>query len=97
MSAVVIGKLLYGLRSDSRFGRNGSDSWSFLDNHHVTFVPVGPITADRYSRISAALRAKGNPIPTNDVWTAAHAMERGPTWYRRTGNSKPWMALRGCA
>lgn len=24
-----------------------------------------------------ALRAKGRPIPTNDVWIAAHAMETG--------------------
>ena len=40
---------------------------SFLDNPYVSFVPVGPTSADRYSRIAAALRAKGNPIPTNDV------------------------------
>ena len=32
---------------------------------------------DRYARIAAALRAKGRPIPTNDVWIAAHAMETG--------------------
>ena len=38
---------------------------------------VGPVTADRYSRIAASLRAKGRPIPTNDVWIAAHAMETG--------------------
>ena len=38
---------------------------------------LAPISADRYSRIAAALRAKGNPIPTNDVWIAAHAMETG--------------------
>ena len=24
-----------------------------------------------------ALKAKGNPIPTNDVWIAAHALETG--------------------
>ena len=48
-----------------------------LDNPYVSLVPVGPVTADRYSRIAAALRAKGRPIPTNDVWIAAHAMETG--------------------
>ena len=77
MSAVVIGELLYGFRNGSRFDRNASDLRSFLDNPHASFVPVGPITADRYSRIAAALRAKGSPIPTNDVWIAAHAMETG--------------------
>ena len=77
MSAVVIGELLYGFRNGSRFDRNASDLRSFLDNPYVSFVPVDAITADRYSRIAAALKVKGNPIPTNDVWIAAHAMETG--------------------
>jgi tRNA(fMet)-specific endonuclease VapC len=34
-------------------------------------------TADRFARIAAALRVKGRPIPTNDIWVAAHAMETG--------------------
>ena len=77
MSAVVIGELRYEFRNGSRFDRNASELGSFLDNPHVSLVPVGQITADRYSRITAALRAKGNPIPTNDVWIAAHALETG--------------------
>ena len=77
MSAIVVGELLYGFRSCSRFDRNIADLRAFLDNPYVSFVPVGFTTADRYSRIAAALRAKGNPIPTNDVWIAAHAMETG--------------------
>ena len=32
-------------------------------------------TAMRYGEIINALRAKGNPIPTNDIWIAAQAME----------------------
>ena len=77
MSAVVIGELLYGFRNGSRFDRNAADLRSFLDNPYVSLVTVGPVTADRYSRIAATLRAKGTPIPTNDVWIAAHAMETG--------------------
>ena len=77
MSAVVVGELLYGFRNGSRFDRNASDLRSFLDNPYVSFVPVGYTTADRYSRIASALRAKGNPIPTNDMWIAAHATETG--------------------
>ena len=78
MSAVVIGELLYGFRNGSRgLTETHRDLRSFLDNPYVSFVPVGSTTADRYSRIAAALRAKGNPIPTNDVWIAAHAMETG--------------------
>lgn len=41
------------------------------------FVPVTRTTADRYARIALALKRKGRPIPTNDIWIAAHAMETG--------------------
>lgn len=40
-------------------------------------APVTYATADRFGRVAAALRAKGRPIPTNDIWIAAHAMETG--------------------
>ena len=76
-SAVVIGELLYGFRRGSRFEENTADLRSMLDSPFSRFVEVGPVTADRYSRIATALRAKGRPIPTNDVWIAAHAMETG--------------------
>lgn len=77
LSAVVLGELLYGFRHGSRYERNARAMRTFLDNPYVSFVPVGATTADRYSRIAASLRAKGRPIPTNDVWIAAQAMETG--------------------
>ncbi len=77
MSAVVVGEQLFGFRQGRRFEQNFAQLRSFLERPYVTFVPVGPVTADRYSRIMTALKAKGRPIPTNDVWIAAHAMETG--------------------
>ncbi len=77
LSAIVVGELLYGFRNGTRFERNVSELRSFLENPYVSFVTVGPITSDRYSRIATSLRAKGRPILTNDVWIAAHAMETG--------------------
>ena len=77
LSAVVVGELMYGFRWRAHFDRNASDLRSFLGSPYVSFVPVGPITADRYSRIAASLRAKGRPIPTNDIWIAAQVMETG--------------------
>jgi predicted nucleic acid-binding protein len=38
-------------------------------------VPVTPETAERYAHIYAYLRKNGRPIPTNDLWIAASAME----------------------
>ena len=77
MSAVVVGELLYGFRQGTRLEQNLAELRSFLERPYVSFVPVGPVTADRYARIMASLRARGRPIPTNDVWIAAHAMETG--------------------
>ena len=77
LSAVVLGELKYGFRHGSRYERNARRMRAFLDNPYVSVVPVGETTADRYSRIAASLRAKGRPIPTNDMWIAAHAMETG--------------------
>lgn len=40
-------------------------------------------TARQYARISQQLRRKGRPIPQNDVWIAALAMQHGLTLVTR--------------
>jgi predicted nucleic acid-binding protein len=77
LSAVVVGELLYGFRHGSRFKRNLSELNQLLSRPYVRFVPVTWVTADRYARIAASLRKRGTPIPTNDIWIAAHASETG--------------------
>lgn len=77
VSTVVAGELLYGFRHGSRYERNRNDFQRFLDNAYVELVPVGLVTAERYALIAASLRAKGRPLPTNDIWIAAHALETG--------------------
>lgn len=77
LSVVVVGELLLGFRLGTRFRKNVAELEAFLDNPYVSLVPVTLTSADRFARIAVALRAKGRPIPTNDVWIAAHAMETG--------------------
>ena len=77
LSTVVAGELMFGFRRGARLRKNLDEFEAFLGNPHVTVVPVSLTTADRFGRIAAALRAKGRPIPTNDIWIAAHAMETG--------------------
>jgi tRNA(fMet)-specific endonuclease VapC len=77
VSAVVAGELLFGFRNGSRFERNRRELEDFLRTPYVELLPITFVTADRYGLISAALRRKGRPIPTNDIWIAAHAMESG--------------------
>ena len=77
LSVVAVGELLFGFRVGSRHERNLRLLDAFLDNPYVELLPVTRTTADRFGRIAAALRAKGTPIPSNDIWMAAHAMEAG--------------------
>lgn len=77
LSSVVVGELLYGFRHGSRFEENAARLEAFLANPYVTAVPVTLDTADRFGRIAALLRRRGEPIPTNDIWIAAQAMETG--------------------
>lgn len=76
-SAVVTGELLHGFRNGTRAQDNTRDLARFLEQPEVVFVTVGWDTADRFGRIATSLRKQGTPIPTNDVWIAAHAMETG--------------------
>lgn len=77
LSTIVAGELLFGFRAGGRLAKNLAELQAFLDNPYVDLVPVTYTTADRFGRVAAALRAKGRPIPTNDMWVAAHAMETG--------------------
>lgn len=76
-STVMLGEVLAGFRRGSRWKENLANLDRFLAEPRVHLVPVTRTTADRYSRIWTALRRKGKPIPTNDVWIAAHALETG--------------------
>lgn len=76
-SPVVLGELMFGFRSGTRYKENMSDLDSFLDHEAVTLVEVGRTTADRYSRIASQLKRQGTPIPSNDIWIAAQSMEHG--------------------
>lgn len=77
LSTVVAGELLYGFRCGSRFERNRQELEAFLASPFVSVTPVTMVTADRFSRVAAALKRRGTPIPTNDIWVAAQAMETG--------------------
>ena len=77
VSSVVAGELLFGFRNGSRYETNRRQFDAFLASAYVSLLPVGLVTADRFGRIAASLRKKGTPLPTNDIWIAAHAMESG--------------------
>jgi tRNA(fMet)-specific endonuclease VapC len=77
MSSIVVGELLAGFHLGARAALNRRELGEFLDGSLVQQAAVTRVTADRYAVIFAALRRKGRPIPTNDMWIAAHALETG--------------------
>jgi tRNA(fMet)-specific endonuclease VapC len=77
ISAIVAGELLFGFRNGTRFAVNRRDLEAFLGAPRVRLLSVNLTTADRYGTIAMNLRRKGRPLPQNDIWIAAHALEHG--------------------
>lgn len=75
--ATVLGELLAGFAAGTREAKNRQELSLFMQSPRVRQVACGSITADNYALIYAALRRKGKPIPSNDLWIAASALEHG--------------------
>ena len=73
----VLGELLGGFAAGQRQHANRSELTKFLNVPRVKVVPTTEATADLYALVYAALRRKGRPIPTNDLWIAASSLEHG--------------------
>jgi predicted nucleic acid-binding protein len=74
---IVLGELHSGFRRGTRRQENEQLLQRFLRKPSVSIINVTADTADRYAEIDVFLFAKGKPIPRNDVWIAALAMENG--------------------
>ena len=77
ISVVVLGALYFGLHDGSRLRQNVAELDEFLSHPFVSIAFLSRITADRFGRIATHLKRAGTPIPTNDIWIAAQAMELG--------------------
>ena len=77
ISTVVLGELIAGFTLGNRHGENLAVLRNFLDTEVSAINDITSDVADRYALIFAALRSQGAPIPTNDMWIAAAAVETG--------------------
>jgi predicted nucleic acid-binding protein len=75
--SIVLGELHSGFRRGNRREENERLLQRFLRKPSVSVVDVTADTAERYAEIDVFLFAKGKPIPRNDVWIAALALEHG--------------------
>lgn len=81
MSPIVLGELLAGFRLGRRDAANRGELDEFLSSPRVEVLPVDEGTAEYYRAVLFALRTKGKPIPTNDLWIAAGAQQHGCALY----------------
>ena len=77
VNTVILGELLAGFRCGTREEQNREELDLFFDSPRVDLLSVDEGTAEFYAQIFADLKQKGRPIPTNDLWLAASAMQHG--------------------
>jgi len=76
-NAVILGELLSGFARGISQVQNRGKLRKFLQSPRVDVLTMGADTAETYAVILSYLRVQGTPIPTNDIWIAASAMEYG--------------------
>lgn len=77
ISPVVIGELLAGFDGGSKAKQNKIELQKFLESSRIKIYPITLDTSHFFSQIFCALKSKGKPIPTNDMWIASQALEHG--------------------
>lgn len=77
INTTVAGELFAGFRAGSRESNNRLEFEQFLDSPRVHVIDQNMDTAEFYALVYNALRKKGRPIPTNDMWIAAGALQHG--------------------
>ena len=75
--AIVLGELHAGFQMGDRAERNTRELEEFLRRPGVLVAEVDRRVAERYGLLFKALKAVGRPVPTNDLWIAAVAVETG--------------------
>ncbi|MEK7289663.1 MAG: type II toxin-antitoxin system VapC family toxin [Planctomycetota bacterium] len=84
--AIVIGELFFGALKSGRPKANSARIENFAAGNTVLACDIG--TSREYGRIKNLLHKKGHPIPENDIWIAALAMEHGLTLVSRDEHFK---------
>jgi tRNA(fMet)-specific endonuclease VapC len=75
MPLVVLAELRAGFACGSRQETNERNLTKFLGSPRVEVLFPDEGTTHQYARIFAQLRKQGTPIPTNDLWIAALALQ----------------------
>ena len=77
LNPVILGELLAGFIMGKNEKKNRLILEEFLSSPRVKMVDIDEETSERYAVIMNHLRKEGTPIPTNDLWISASAMQHG--------------------
>lgn len=80
---ISLGEIRAGFLRVRRAAANEARLTWFLAQDGVAPLPIDPSVSHRYALVYAELRRRGRPIPTNDLWIAATAIEHGLVLYTR--------------
>lgn len=75
LNAIVVGELCFGAEKSDRVDANLAAIARLLAT--CPTIPCGEATGRSYARLRQRLRQRGRPIPENDLWIAATAVEHG--------------------
>ncbi|MCC7449149.1 MAG: type II toxin-antitoxin system VapC family toxin [Anaerolineae bacterium] len=73
VSSITIGELYFGAYNSQQTAQNVANIRNFIALN--TLLGCDEVTADYYGQIKRQLRVKGRPIPENDIWIAATALQ----------------------
>lgn len=71
--SIVIGELYYGAHKSRQASRNLRRIEAFIASN--TILACDAVTGLHYGNIKEQLRQMGRPIPENDIWIAAIALQ----------------------
>lgn len=83
---VVLGELRAGFRKGSKAAENEAVLAEFLSSPFVAVAEARDSTSRIYANVFDGLRRQGKPIPANDLWVAACAIERYSALFTRDGH-----------
>ena len=77
LSIFVLGELYAGFKSGNREIENIAILKKFISKPTVNILDANNETAEVFGLLKSGLKTAGTPLPINDIWIAAHAMEVG--------------------
>jgi len=77
INSIVLGELLSGFAVGTREAANRQELEQFLASERVHQLVIDAATATQYAVVCLERRRRGRLMPTNDMWTAASALQHG--------------------